>query len=337
MELPTIKKYSGGVLDGIKSKLGFAHKDASGRSHDDDYDDYADYADDGYDDYGAEGYDEYEYGDGYDNASDYTSSSSSSFGYRDRGSRSSAFEPSSPRLVSIDDVRAHTRIPDSLNRDPLPPRRTATGERSSRVRDRVLIDDTAPSPGSPESLARGSRLTGLNALFNSSARSVDANGSGDVATSDNASLRASSLPERAFGPAPGSPAARAVENLETSASVGAARSASSSSASSFDPYAALSGSGASGHAPSRGMTVLRPRSYGEVERIAKIVRAGDIAILSLKDTPDDLAKRVLDFSFGVACCAEARVDCIGSKTFAITRGSALGEAELSSLRAQGVF
>ena len=321
MELPKIRKPRGEMLSGIKSKLGFA--DDSPRD-DYAYDEYADdgfqgdfdgdygeygYSDDGYDSYGS-----YDDRGGY---ADYSSSSSRRSSYS-RSRDVSARDDLSPKLVSIDDVRARTQIPDRLNRDPLPQRHvtsapasasTSTIGTSSR-RDRVLIDNTAPSPGSPESM-RAERSAGLSSLF-------------EPTTS-------------ASQPAAESGVASAYAPTAAMSATPAASTSAASASTSFDPYDAFAGSQVAAHAPQRGLSVIKPATYGDVERVAKAVRAGDVAVLCLKATPDDLAKRVLDFSFGVASYAEARVDCIADKVFAIARGDALSESELLVLRGQGVI
>ena len=58
------------------------------------------------------------------------------------------------------------------------------------------------------------------------------------------------------------------------------------------------------------LTVIKPESYADAERIAKILESGDVAVLSLRTTPEELGKRILDFSFGVACALDARVECV---------------------------
>ena len=57
----------------------------------------------------------------------------------------------------------------------------------------------------------------------------------------------------------------------------------------------------------------------------------------MRATPDDLSKRVLDFSFGVASALDANVECPASKVFAIARGNGLTEAEKRNLVSQGVL
>ena len=83
--------------------------------------------------------------------------------------------------------------------------------------------------------------------------------------------------------------------------------------------------------------MLKPATYGEVERIAKALKAGDVVVLALRNTPDALAKRILDFSFGVSSALDASVDCVADKVFVIARGSGLTETERASLRNQGVL
>ena len=317
MELPKIRTSRGDVLSGIRSKLGF--KDDSAKQDDYAFDDYAedgefadDYGEYGYSDEYADDYGEYGYSDdGY--------GSDSGYGHGRASSRSDM----SPRLVSIEDVRAHTQVPDRLKRDPLPARHVTASENAQSLRGgRVLIDNTAPSPGSPES--RAARSAGLNSLFEPTEGSSSTAG----AQSDFAATAAAAASLSSASASAGTfDASAATAQVPSSASVGA----------SFDPFDAYQGSRVGAHAPQRATTVIRPVAYGDVERVAKIVRAGDVAILSLVSTPSDLAKRVLDFSFGVACCADARVDCIADKVFAIMRGDALSESEAANLRSQGVI
>lgn len=91
------------------------------------------------------------------------------------------------------------------------------------------------------------------------------------------------------------------------------------------------------HRATRILTVIKPESYNDAERIAKILKSGDVAVLSLRDTPDALGKRILDFSFGVACALDARVECVSAHVFALTRGAGLTEGETGRLRDQGLM
>lgn len=304
-----MKRSEHGMLDGIKSKLGFA--DAGDRGYDDDgyYDDYGERADD-YDDYG-EGVDEYsEYGPDYHggDASESHYDPYAPVTMRPAQSRSSSrADAGMPKLVSIDDVRAHTQIPDSLNRDPLPSRRVTS---TARRGERTVVDDRRPAPSSPSHTATArERSEGLDSLFSPTT---------GVAASDTAAFSRS-------GEAPAArPGARPA-------------SADREATGSFDPYDAYAGTGAAAHNPSRSLSVLKPSSYGEAELVAKQLRAGDVVVLALRNTPDNLAKRILDFSFGVSSALDARVECIADKVFALTRGAELTEAERVALRNQGVL
>ena len=95
---------------------------SNGGGYDDAYlDDYGDDFGDYDDEFG-------EYGPGYDDgapASRYDPYAPVTTRPARGGSRSarSSSDSDFPKLVSIDDVRAHTQVPDSLRRDPLPPRR----------------------------------------------------------------------------------------------------------------------------------------------------------------------------------------------------------------------
>lgn len=282
----------------IKSKLGFKGKAEPAV--------YDEYYDDNYDDYG-EGYEEYadDYGSSYDGGD--ASSRYGSYGgavtTRRAGTRSSS--SSLPRLVSIDDVRANTQVPSSLNRDPLPPRHVTrpTQAGSSYRPSRTMVDSSLPPEMTPE---------------------------GTAAAAAAASRRHSEGLDSLFTPTTEEPA-------RTSADSGLHARTSSSSRGSYDPYDALSGSAGSSYSAKRSVVVLRPTDYGEAEQVARSLKAGDVAVLCLGATPDGLAKRILDFSFGVAAALDANVECVADKTFALTRFKELSDSERVGLHAQGVL
>lgn len=148
------------MLGGIKARLGFGDQQGE---YEDDY-----YGDD-YDDY-DEGYAEY---DEYATASD--------DGYLSSTSRPTTRVSSTPRLVSYEDVRANTTVPQSLNRDPLPPRHVTSAAdsrvtlRGGSVGGRTMVDSTLPPQMTPEGTAaeaaaasrRRGGSEGVNALFSS--------------------------------------------------------------------------------------------------------------------------------------------------------------------------
>lgn len=280
MELP--KRGSGrGVLDGIKSRLGFASNDPYEDDHDESYSDEEDYAE--YEDDYGEGYDSEHFDDSYGKVIP-----------SNRGMSGS------PRLVSIDDVRSRTHIPDSLNRDPLPERRVSA------------------SRGVSPSYSSG------NGYRSNYSRKVER------AADYMRSTDSSDVPLV-------SPASQASAGYDSLFASTAESAAAASGSKTYDPYEAYSGEGTSSHNPTRSLSVLKPMSYGEVERIAKTIKAGDVVILSLRNTPDQLSKRILDFSFGVSSALDASVECIADKVFVIVSGRALDEEEKNSLRNQGVI
>ncbi|MEY8461434.1 cell division protein SepF [Eggerthellaceae bacterium 24-137] len=89
--------------------------------------------------------------------------------------------------------------------------------------------------------------------------------------------------------------------------------------------------------PSRTVKVVKPLAYNDAEAVSTALKLGDAVVLCLTGTPDALAKRILDFSFGVASALDANVECVGNKVFALTRVNELTEAERSYLRSQGLI
>ena len=258
---------AGGMLNDLKSRLGFSHEDE--RVGFDDFDEYDDFDDDGFN-----AKDDWEYA-GY--GADYNENAPVG-GFKPASTRSSRFgrPGSTPDLVTINDVKAHTAVPDELLRDPLAS--TDDYRVTRRPNGRDLVEPGSSSFASPREQASPLRSEGLNSLFEPTA-----------------------------------------------------------SSSSYDPYAAYSGTGATSYASKRKLTVVRPMAYGDVEQVARALKAGDVVVLAMRSTPDDLSKRVLDFSFGVASALDANVECPGEKVFAIARGNALTEDEKQSLSLQGVL
>ena len=258
---------AGGMLSDLKSRLGFSHDDE--RHGFDDFDEYDDFDDDGFnarDDREFAGY-----------GADYNENAPVG-GFKPATTRSSRFgrPDSTPDLVTINDVKARTTVPDDLLRDPL----ASTGDlrATRRPNDRDLVEPSGSLHSASQGQASSLRSEGLNSLF------------------------------------------------EPTASSG-----------SFDPYAAYSGTGATSFSSKRKLTVIRPMAYGDVEQVARALKAGDVVVLAMRSTPDDLSKRVLDFSFGVASALDANVECPGEKVFAIARGNALTADEKQSLGSQGVL
>lgn len=277
-------------LDELKDRLGFGVTDEEEFDEElygSDFDEYAEEFDSSYSD---EDYMEAEAG--YSAFAPVTTRSSS----RTRRERaySSRSGSEGPQLVSIDDVRNSTRIPESLQRDPLPPRRGENSGRNAvgRASDFALSGSEASAAPS-SSVGSSSRSTSAGSLFENE----------------------------------GAVAARPVSE----------GTAGAQATGGYDPYRVYEAGDASSHRPTRSISVIAPMSYNEVENVARMLRAGDAVVLTLRNTPSQLSKRILDFSFGVASALDATVDCIADKVFAITRVSNLSEDELSRLRSQGVI
>ena len=268
------------MLDELKSKLGFGGGAVRGRSNDryDDYDDdYGDYDDD---------YSEYaEYAD--DSENDYDP-------YAPVTTRSARSNSTISNLVSINDVRAHSRGEGSSSTSTTSARRMTTAHTPYRG-ERTTVDSSLPPTMTPEG---------------------------------SAAVAAGSLGAFTRQPAQSSAAAAMSET---------ARKASVQASSAYDPQSAYAQAQGARYVAKRSCTVLKPASYGEVEKIARALKGGDAVILALRNTPDSLSKRILDFSFGVSSALDAGVECVGDKVFAITKGDALTDAEKLALRNQGVL
>ena len=280
------------MIGDLKSRLGFSRKEEEPQDDYgayDDFDEYDDnaYADDGYD-YADDGYANDTPAGGFVAASPGSDSS--------RRSRRFGRADSTPDLVSIDDVKAHTQVPDTLMRDPLD-----NGGMYETRRGRNLVQNTGPAESSPA----------YNAAKRKREAELNAKAQGQSQSSGLDSL------------------------FEPSASRGSR--AASAGTSSYDPYVAYSSPASSAYSGKRNLTVIKPITYGDVERVARAVKAGDVVVLAMRTTPDDLSKRVLDFSFGVASALDASVECPAPKVFAIARGSGLSEDEKRNLSSQGVL
>ncbi|MGI6045466.1 MAG: cell division protein SepF [Eggerthellaceae bacterium] len=302
----------GGAFSNIKSRLGF--------SRDDGFDDDSDEFDD-YDEF-------YEYGEGYEeDYQDYDESYESD----NRSSRQSRrsrrdHDHGFPQLVTRDEVRASTRYPEMHERErggkPEQPYRLhgvspreaqATYEAERAMRDSSHFGDTA-SMDLPMANSSSSQ-SGVNALF--------------TQTDASAETVPPRKPQTNLGRVHETP----VLDTRTESPDRRLRS----DASSFDPYDMYEGSSSSVHSPTRALSVIRPLRYEDVERVAKILKGGDAVVIVLNETPQDLAKRILDFSFGVASALDASVECPQEKVFAITCHHSLSESERRALKNKGVL
>ncbi len=87
----------------------------------------------------------------------------------------------------------------------------------------------------------------------------------------------------------------------------------------------------------REAVVVNPDSYAEAELVASNLRRGNAVVLVLTQTRPELAKRILDFSFGAAAVSEGQVTSIGERIYALTCDYPLTDTELELLHARGVI
>lgn len=349
---------SGGIFGGIKSKLGFGDNAQDGYA-DEYYDDYGEFDD--YDSY--DGYDEYASDDGYDDrgfSARRGGASDSDLGYTTRNSYDRPFNPrhapqsyytsddydrisngsygygrdDSLNLVSYNDSKFATPLPESLMRDPLPDRRPTPAVSSFAPTGGIFDEQVAPAVDQPAGNTYQIR-DASSAYASPSAPASYPEVDAVFAQADPASFAHSGI----F-------AAQLAENAEqmtipgfqaANASAVAPETVQFPAAGGFDPYAAYSAMDTGSYLTPRSVKVIEPLSYSDVEMVAKHLRAGDAVVLTLRSTTDELAKRMLDFSFGAASMVNASVDCIAPKVFAFAAGDSLDESELAVLRNQGII
>ena len=84
--------------------------------------------------------------------------------------------------------------------------------------------------------------------------------------------------------------------------------------------------------------VLKPVSYDDVQMVVRRVRTGQPVVLVFKNTNIDTAKRILDFSFGLACGISGQVDELGDRVFVVMpQGVQLSQADIDKLAADGTI
>ena len=82
--------------------------------------------------------------------------------------------------------------------------------------------------------------------------------------------------------------------------------------------------------------VLRPESYDDVETVVRRVRTKQPVALVFVGVRTEVAKRVLDFSYGFACGLGASVKEVGDRVFIVLpAGCEVKESDLAKLRQEG--
>ncbi|MDR1358517.1 MAG: cell division protein SepF [Coriobacteriales bacterium] len=302
-----------GIFDTIKSRLSGA--DQNTYAQDNAYDDNAEYYDAEYEE-GFEADEYYEDGEYYDDAADDAVAASNR--------KSSVFNSYTP-LVSMSDVRSQElpRITSAPSGAAMKGNRAATG----RTRQASpQIRDSLPYIGNPADTLEPDR----------GAYSSPYSTGEDPASFDTGSLSAVE---------PGGDSIYAAEDsVDPLLKRHSLSNTGDFSSTSPAYYASRSGVG---HVRPVGQTrrtlkfreaiVINPDSYAEAEQVAINLRRGNAVVLVLTQTRPELAKRILDFSFGAAAVAEGQVASIGERIYALTCDHPLTENEMESLRARGVL
>ncbi len=322
MNFPHSSKSAGEIFNSIKDKISFQGRN----NHSDEYyedefydepvDDFDNVMVDGSADYGAYGYDA-AYDDAY-GASNVTS----------RGHYSA-----SPDLVSSEAARASVSSLGSHSSRFNDVDTLSFSTRPSRTRTTVQADvknDVHSTRGREAIEGYDVPVTSYSEFVSPYKKEQQQSSS---ASFDSAHVSASSFANK---PQAGLDKLFMPTTSNASVPTGSAQESSLKQQTSVDPYQAYENNTAYSHVPSRDIVVIKPVTYEDVEGIANAVRSGAIVALVLRITSDALAKRVLDFSFGVASALDARVECVANKVFAVMKGSELTLDEKHELRKQGI-
>lgn len=90
--------------------------------------------------------------------------------------------------------------------------------------------------------------------------------------------------------------------------------------------------------PAGRLEIVCPKAYADIEKVANAAKAGKIVILNVVDTKASLAKRILDFSFGVASALNLNVGKAAERVFVISKSSEpLSDEDREYLIAQDVL
>jgi len=75
-----------------------------------------------------------------------------------------------------------------------------------------------------------------------------------------------------------------------------------------------------------------PITYADAEQIAVELRKGSVVVLDLRTTRPELAKRILDFSFGVASALDGQVERYVDRVYLFTINGAVQDVERAAIR-----
>ena len=84
--------------------------------------------------------------------------------------------------------------------------------------------------------------------------------------------------------------------------------------------------------------VLRPAAYDDVQMVVRRVRTNQPVVLVFKQTDLEVAKRILDFCFGLSFGINGSVEELGDRVFAVLpAGISLSQADIDRLAADGTL
>ncbi len=326
MDFPRPSVSPSNLIGDLKDRFGFGGgKQQQNYDEEPYYDDYNEY---GYND------DPYAVEDGYTSQADpydrleYTTRSTAAHPYRSSG------YASSPRLVSNDDIRATTSAYGVSTAATSPTAAfdsSAYSDTELRAGDSVRDSYASSSADDIESEqydVPATAYTDFVSPYKDQTRQSSFSSYASTSSSANPSTAASSVA--------GASRSAGLDSL-FAPSTGQASSGSDVQGSGVSATSASSVSASAASNLSREITLLQPISYDDVASVARSVRLGNIVVLSLRSTDSALAKRVLDFSFGVASALDAKVDCVADKTFVIVQGRDLSLEERHRLQKQGIL
>ena len=82
--------------------------------------------------------------------------------------------------------------------------------------------------------------------------------------------------------------------------------------------------------------VLRPVAYDDVQSVVRRVRTSQPVVLNFRLTNIDIAKRVLDFCYGLSFGIDGEIAELGDRVFAVLpHGITLSQSDIDKLVADG--
>jgi cell division inhibitor SepF len=310
-----------GIWDNVKSRLGMGDR----------YDRHGGRGDDAY---GDEAYDEGAYDEG-----DYDDEAYDDEGYEDEGYEGYDVRPAPMRSYGVDradyynDNHAPLVSQSDVRSQPIPVVPT-----SGQARDRIPAPRAYRRSG--DNLARPASTEDIYAFKDGLARQ-----SGSLAQLQSQRLRMEDTGR--LTPVGGPSASDAAFNASAQPAVfddqgnngwaqqGNVVDASTRFGQGADPRAGFGQGQSQGQVRARvhrRIEYVRPMTYADAEQVAQDSKRGVIVVLDLRTTRPELAKRILDFSFGVASALDGQVDRHMDRVYVFTCNGALTDEERAAIR-----